>query len=125
MNVLIADDDPHVRSAVRLLLEDEPGISIVADCATAEGLVERVVCSGSDIVLIDWDLPGLHGGAELRRLSNDAPGCRVVALSGRPEQRDEALRSGAVSFVCKGDASDSLLSVLRRLRAGDRSSGWR
>lgn len=125
MNVLIADDDPHVRSAVRLLLEDEPGISIVADCATADGLVERAVGSESDVVLVDWDLPGLRGGAELRRLSSDAPGCRVVALSGRPEQRDEALRSGAVSFVCKGDAPDSLLTVLRRLGVEHRLAGWR
>ena len=116
VNVLIADDDPHVRSAVRLLLEDEPGISIVAEWATVDGLVEQVVGSRSDVVLVDWDLPGLRNGALLRRLWSDAPGCRVVALSGRPEQRDEALRSGAVSFVCKGDAPDSLLAVLRRLR---------
>jgi DNA-binding NarL/FixJ family response regulator len=116
VNVLIADDDPHVRSAVRLLLEDEPGISIVAEWATVDGLVEQVVGSESDVILVDWDLPGLRNGIALRRLSSDAPGCRVVALSGRPEQRDEALRSGAVSFVCKGDAPDSLLAVLRRLR---------
>ena len=116
MRVLIADDDPHVRSAVRLLLRDEPGISGVADWASVDGLVEQVVGSRSDVVLVDWDLPGLRNGAVLRRLWSDAPGCRVVALSGRPEQRDEALRSGAVSFVCKGDAPDSLLTVLRRLR---------
>jgi DNA-binding NarL/FixJ family response regulator len=124
VNVLIADDDPHVRSAVRLLLEDEPGISIVADCATADGLAERIVCSESDVALVDWDLPGLRG-AELRRLWSDAPRCRVVALSGRPEQREEALRSGAISFVCKGDAPDSLLAVLRRLRVDHRLAGWR
>jgi DNA-binding NarL/FixJ family response regulator len=122
VNVLLADDDPHVRSAVRLLLAEEPGIAIVADCATADGLVERAVCSESDLVLIDWDLPGWRTGAELRRLRASAPGCRVVALSGRPEQRDEALRAGAVSFVCKGDAPERLLAVLRALRDGSQPS---
>jgi DNA-binding NarL/FixJ family response regulator len=116
VNVLIADDDPHVLSAVRLLLEHEPGMSIVADCTSAEGLVESAVCSESDVILVDWDLPGLRTGAELGRLATYAPRCRIVALSGRPEQRDEALRRGAVSFVSKGDAPDSLLSVLRALR---------
>jgi DNA-binding NarL/FixJ family response regulator len=116
VNVLIADDDPHARSAVRLLLDDEPGMSIVAECASADGLGERVVSSGSDVVLVDWDLPGLRTGVELRRLWTGAPRCRIVALSGRPEQREEALRSGAVSFVCKGDPPDTLLRVLRALR---------
>jgi DNA-binding NarL/FixJ family response regulator len=116
VNVLIADDDPHVRSAVRLLLDDEPGMSIVADCVSVDGLAERAVHSRSDVVLSDWDLPGLRTGAELRRLWADAPRCRIVALSGRPEQRDEALRSGAASFVSKGDPPDTLLRVLRSLR---------
>ena len=117
VKVLLADDDPHVRSAVRLLLEDEPGISMVPDCATADGLLERVASSRPDVVLVDWDLPGLRSGGVLPRLRAGTPSCRVVALSGRPEHRDEALRMGAVSFVSKGDAPDSLLRALRALRS--------
>jgi DNA-binding NarL/FixJ family response regulator len=125
VNVLIADDDAHVRSAVRLLLEDEPGIFIVGDCATLDGLVERVVRSQCDVVLVDWDLPGLHSGGELDRLRSNVPGCKIVALSGRPEERDEALRAGAVSFVCKGDSPDTLLTALRHLLGDDRPIRWR
>jgi DNA-binding NarL/FixJ family response regulator len=116
VKVLLADDDPHVRSAVRLLLEDEPGISMVPDCATADGLVEQVASSRPDVVLVDWDLPGLRSGGVLPRLRAGAPSLRLVALSGRPEQRNEALRAGAVSFVSKVDAPESLLRVLRSLR---------
>jgi len=90
---------------------------MVPDCATADGLVERVVFSRPDVVLIDWDLPGLRSGGVLPRLRAGAPSCRVVALSGRPEQRDEALRLGAVSFVSKCDAPESLLRALRALRS--------
>jgi DNA-binding NarL/FixJ family response regulator len=118
VNVLLADDDPHVRSAVRLLLQDEPGIALVAECATADGLVERVLCSRPDVVLVDWDLPGLPAASVLQRLRATAPACQVVVLSGRPEDRAAALRAGAASFVCKGDAPDSLLAALQAVRTG-------
>jgi DNA-binding NarL/FixJ family response regulator len=114
VRVLIVDDDPHVRSAVRLLLENERDVSLVADRATADDLAEHVLRSRSEVVLIDWDL---HPDAELQRLRRLAPRCCVVALSGRPEERLEALQGGAVSFVSKGDAPESLLAVLRGLRA--------
>jgi DNA-binding NarL/FixJ family response regulator len=115
VRVLLADDDPNVRSAVRLLLEDESAISLVAECTTADHLREYVEGSGSDVVLIDWDLPGLSPCGELQRLRTEGPDCQIVAMSGRPEHRDAALRAGAVSFVCKGDAPESLLKVLRAL----------
>lgn len=89
---------------------------MVPDCPTADGLVERVARCRPDVVLVDWDLPGLRSGGVVHRLRAGTPCCRVVALSGRPEQRDEALRAGAVSFVSKGDAPESLLGVLRALR---------
>jgi len=111
--VLLADDDPHVQSAVRLLLEEEAGISLVGECADAESLLERVLCSNSNTILIDWDLPGLEARRELNRLRVGAPGCRVVVLCGRPEERDNALRAGAESFVWKGDAPETLIGALR------------
>jgi DNA-binding NarL/FixJ family response regulator len=115
LRILLVDDDPHVRSAVRLLLADEPGVQLVGDRAAAAGLVDAVLGSQADAVLVDWDLPGLRGDGELDRLRRCAPGCRIIAMSGRPEERQAALHAGAVDFVCKGDAPESLLSALRQL----------
>jgi DNA-binding NarL/FixJ family response regulator len=66
-----------------------------------------------DVALLDWDLPGLPPDRDLRRLRKVAPGCQFVILSSRPEQQSEAMRAGAHGFVCKGDAPDSLLAVIR------------
>ena len=65
VKVLLADDDPHVRSALRLLLENESGVAIVGEWAAADGLVDEVLRTQASVVLLDWGLPGLN--AERRR----------------------------------------------------------
>jgi DNA-binding NarL/FixJ family response regulator len=115
VKVLLADDDPHVRSALRLLLENEPGVAIVGEWAAADGLVDEVLRTQASVVLLDWGLPGLGLHGVIDGLQFTCPACRLLALSGRPEQRDEALRAGVAAFVCKGDAPESLLAALRGL----------
>lgn len=119
VRVLIADDDAHVRAAIRLLLEQEAGVSSVSECATIDLLVDQAAGFRPDAVLIDWELPGLQPAADhLARLHASAPGTAVVALSCCPELRPDALRAGAANFVCKGDAPDRLVSILRDLERG-------
>jgi DNA-binding NarL/FixJ family response regulator len=113
VNVLLADDDPHVRSALRLLLENEAGVAIAGEWSAADGLVDEVARTRANVVLLDWGLPGLGANGVIARLLARCPACRLLALSGRPEQRDEALRAGATAFVSKGDAPESLLAALR------------
>jgi DNA-binding NarL/FixJ family response regulator len=112
VRVLLADDDPKVRSALRLLLENEHDIAVAGECCSADGLVEQVRSTNASVVLLDWDLPGLRANGVIAHLRNACPGCRVVALSGRPEQRVEVSRAGIACFVCKGDPPESLLAAL-------------
>lgn len=116
MRVLLADDDPKVRSALRLLLENEPDITIVGECATAEGLIDRVRSSQASVVLLDWDLPGLQVGGVIEGLRTACPACRLLALSGRPEHGADVARAGIACFVCKGDPPESLLAALNDAR---------
>jgi DNA-binding NarL/FixJ family response regulator len=116
VRVLIADDDAHVRAAIRLLLEQEAGVSSVSECASVDHLVDDVACFRPDAVLVDWELPGLHPAQQhLTRVHQIAPGTAVVALSCCPELRPQALRAGAASFVCKSDAPDKLVAIVREL----------
>jgi DNA-binding NarL/FixJ family response regulator len=84
MRVLLADDDPHVRSALRLLLENEPGVCIVGEWAFADGLIDQMANSRSTVVLLDWELPGLRSDGKLERLRLAFPNCQIVALSAQP-----------------------------------------
>ncbi len=114
MYILIADDQPKVRSALRLLLEQEPGLSVIGESTDAQALLAQVTATCPDLVLLDWELPGIQSRSNLIvTLRALCPRLRVVVLSGRPEMRDAALAAGADAFVSKGDPPEGLLAILR------------
>jgi DNA-binding NarL/FixJ family response regulator len=116
MRILLADDQPEVRSALRLLLENEPGLQVVAEATERERLLKQVELTCPDLVLLDWELPGLNANF-LPHLRLRFPSVMVIALSGRPEARRAALTAGVDAFVSKGDPPDKLLMALRAFDA--------
>ena len=112
MRVLLADDRARVRWALRVLLEQQPGVHIVGEAVDAEGLLAQAEAGRPDLVLLDWDLPGLHADGALSAWRTICPGSYVIALSGRPEARQAALAAGADAFVSKGDPPDRLLAAI-------------
>jgi len=97
MRIVIADDQASVRSALKLLLED----------------ILRTV--RPDVILLDWELPGLMHAGELAALRVQCPELQVLILSGRPEAQREALVAGASAFVSKGDPPERLILTLAAL----------
>ena len=59
MRIFLADDQAKARSALRLLLEQEPGLSVVGEATETEDLLAQVQRTQPDLVLLDWELPGL------------------------------------------------------------------
>ncbi len=113
--ILLADDDPAICSALRLLLEQEAGLSVVGEAAAASSTRQQVAYLRPDLLLLDWELPGATGTGLLDRLHADVPAMRIIALSSRPEARPAALAAGADAFVSKGDPPDRLLAAIRGL----------
>lgn len=120
MRVLLADDQPSLRSAVRLLLEQEPGVLIVAEAAESSTLLWEAAEFQPDLVLLDWELPGLHNASTARTvlnaLYNSCPSVQVIVFSGRPEAGRTALAAGAGIFVSKADPPEHLLAAVRQAR---------
>ncbi len=112
MRILLADDQPKVRSALRLLLEQEPEMSVVGEAAEVEDLLAQVEATQPDLVLLDWELPGLQAADLLPTLRSLHPRLKVIALSGRLEARQAALTAGAEAFVSKGDPPERLLAAV-------------
>ncbi len=124
MRVLLADDQPTLRSAVRLLLEQEPDVNIVREVADTESLLVIAAEIHPDLVLLDWELPGLTSVSAARTVLNalytSCPNLQVIVFSGRPEAGRHALAAGANLFVSKADPPEHLLAALRSAK-GDRS----
>jgi CheY-like chemotaxis protein len=116
VRVLLADDDVHVRSALRLLLEQEPDLCIVGESTAAPDLADQIARTQPGLILLDWELPGLRADGFLARLRVVRPEVRLIALSGRPEQRRDALEAGADAFICKGDSPEALMATVRSLQ---------
>jgi len=116
MRVLLADDQPEVRSALRLLLEQEQGLSVAGEASEVEGLLNQTSATGPDLILLDWELFAIQPPSRLiAALRVLCPQVQVIILSGRPEARAAALLAGADAFVSKGDPPDGLLAALRAI----------
>lgn len=118
MYILLADDEVRVRSALQMLLKEEPGMKVVAEVAEAEALLTQIRATRPDLVLLDWGLPGLGAVGSLPVLRLICPNLTVIVISGRPEAGREALAAGADAFVSKVDPPEYLLAVLHTFAKG-------
>ena len=112
MRVLLADDELRVRSALRLLLEQTAGIEVVGEAGSGEGLAYFARATCPDVALLDWELAPEGGLPVLRALRATRPGLVIVALSSRPEAKQEALAAGADAFVDKSGTPEGVLSAI-------------
>ena len=116
MRVLLADDQSKVRAALRLLLQEELGLSVIGEATEAEDLLAQVEAMQPDLVLLDWELPGLRSDDHLPALRRLAPRLKIIVLSGQPEARRAALAAGTDAFVSKGDPPERLLAAVEDCR---------
>jgi DNA-binding NarL/FixJ family response regulator len=110
--VLIADDEPHVAAALRLLLARQPDVRVVGWSADLAALLHAAATRRPDVILLDWELPDLHADGALGHLRQSCPRAALIALSTHDEQRQPALLAGAAAFVCKTDTPTQVLAAL-------------
>jgi DNA-binding NarL/FixJ family response regulator len=117
LNILIGDAQPRVRFGLRLLLEQQPGWRVVGEAEDAQALLDHVCRGCPDLVLLDWELPGMPAQDLLAVIRQGCPRLWVVLMSGRDELRHAALQAGADVFAYKADPPENLLRLIRELAA--------
>ena len=115
MRVLLADAHPQVRWALRTVIREEPGLTMVDEVSDSENLLDQARELKPEVIVLEWELPGQPGEELLADLATLNHGTRVIVLSSRPEARQAALGAGAEAFLSKADAPQQLLATLHRL----------
>lgn len=115
MRVLLVDSHAQERSMLRRIVKQEPELSVVGEATDAQDLLAQAQAVHPDLLLLDWELPGLQGSDLLLTLHRLAFPVKVVAYSERTEARLEALTSGADAFVSRDEPLEWLLITLRKI----------
>jgi len=119
MRILLADDQPKVRLGLRLLLEQEQDMTVVAEAAEARSLMAQVEATRPDLVLLDWGLQKAAGAEWISALQQAYSQVAVIVLSAQPGAEESALATGADAFVSKADPPEVLLAAIRALARGE------
>jgi len=118
MRVLLANTRQKVRSALRLLLTQKPEFQVVGEAADATGLLLAVERKQPDLLLLDWELPGLPPAYLLRLLRRERPSLKIIALSSHPEAQQPALEAAADGFISKNEPPERVLAAIQAIRQG-------
>lgn len=118
--VLVADDHQLLRQAIRRALEDS-GLDVVAEAGDGEEAVRLVTLLRPDVVVMDVTMPVLDGIEATRRIHAATGEAKVLVLTMHDEDalRVKALRAGAVGFMTKDSAMQSVVETVKRVAAGD------
>jgi DNA-binding NarL/FixJ family response regulator len=121
MRVLIADDHGIVRSGLRLLLERQPDVEVIAEAADGAEARELAVRERPDLAILDVRMPKLTGLQVTREIKRQAPEVAVLILSMHDDERYlfEALKAGASGYVLKTQADTDLVDAIRAVERGE------
>lgn len=114
IKVLLADDHKMVREALRMLLETDPEIEVVAEVGDGGEVLRRVKETHPAVVCMDVGLPGLNGIDATRRLRTVCPEVKVIGVSAHLDEKFvfEMLDAGAAGYVAKSDDGSALLKAI-------------
>jgi DNA-binding NarL/FixJ family response regulator len=121
MRILIADDHGIVRSGIKLLLETQPDLEVVAEAADGADAVEQALASRPDLCILDVGMPKLTGLQAAREIRRHLPEARVLILSMHDDEHYlfEALKAGASGYVLKREAGQDLVGAVRAVGRGE------
>lgn len=119
LNVLLVDDDPGFRKAVRRLSEKETTFNLVGEAENGEQALRLDHELRPEVIFMDITMPRLNGLEATRRIKARRPDVKVIILSVHEEEayRRAATESGADGFVLKKTILTDLNSTMRRAHA--------
>jgi DNA-binding NarL/FixJ family response regulator len=119
--VLLVDDQPLVRTGLRVMLDAQPDLEVVGEAADGAEGVALATSLAPDVVCMDVQMPGLDGLEATRRIAatSDGPAALVLTTFDRDDYLFQALEAGASGFLLKTASPEQLVDAVRVLAAGE------
>jgi two-component system, NarL family, response regulator NreC len=120
VRIVLADDHVVVRSGLRMLLEDEPDLEVVAEAGDIESARRYIRAHHPDVLVLDLNMPGPPSLDAIPEVRAESPGTQIVVLTMQndPTYARQALQGGALAYVLKEAADDELVEAVRRAAEG-------
>jgi len=121
IRIVLADDHEVVRSGLRLLLENEPDLEVVAEAGDAESARRYVRGHHPAVLVLDLNMPGGSALETIPDIREESPATQIVVLTAHrePALAREALSAGALGYVLKDAANDELGEAVRAAAVGE------
>jgi DNA-binding NarL/FixJ family response regulator len=120
IRVVIADDQPLVRSGLTMILEGETDIDVVGEAADGTAALDLVAGTAPDVLLLDVQMPGMDGLAVVEKVAASDVPTRVLMLTtfDLDEYVYRAMRAGASGFLLKDMPGEDIVSAIRQAARG-------
>ena len=120
LRILVADDHGIVRSGLKMLIERQGSMRVVAEADDGVAAVEAAQRERPDVAVLDVSMPRMTGIQAAREIRAHCPATAVLLLSMHDDDRyvHDALRAGAAGYVLKRQADAELIEALRAVAAG-------
>ena len=120
IRILLADDHNVMRRGLRLLLESQPGFSVVGEAADGRQAVEQAELTKPDVAVLDIAMPHLSGTDAAQRIGELLPTTAIVILSMHSDEGYvlRALKAGAKAYLLKDSAEGDLIEAIKSVDEG-------
>jgi len=120
IRLLLADDHAILRAGLRVLLDAQPDMTVVAEAADGHEALDRARVNRPDVAVVDLTMPGMSGVQTLERLRREVPATRLLVLTMHddPAYAGLTLAAGATGHVVKDAESSELLAAIRAVHHG-------
>ena len=127
LRIVLADDHTIMRNGLRMLLDAESGLEVVAEAATIQSAFREVRTHRPDVLVLDLKMPGGSSVDAIRTLASVSPNTAVVMLTMEhdPYFKRDAYLAGASGYVVKDSASTDLVRTIWQATGGKPRSSVR
>jgi two-component system invasion response regulator UvrY len=120
IKVIIADDHDLVRTGIKMILHNSPGISVVGEATSGEEAIKIAKSTAHDVILLDIMMPGIGGLGATSRIKRSCPESRIliVTVCNNDQMPSKLLQAGAAGYLTKGATQQEILKAIKTVYSG-------